>query len=234
MNKYTSTISKKVLCTILICAIGVLHIAACSHEHQYIALENGINICDKCEKTECDINGHTMKPATCTDPSTCTICSHTEGAALGGQHTCDMGICGTCGDKVAYSAYSELAKHLHEAETLVKSASDLIDQGFVYDDLGNSYSTTYQYLKSALGSLDQAKIAYKNAIAICNEYTALSSLVPPINTIIDKIPTEVSNTQLSGIFFLDDIVKILEADLELYDRLNDINNTLYPEVTTNG
>ncbi len=42
---------------------------------------------------------HTMAAATCTAPSTCTVCGHTEGEALGHSYdnTCDT-ACNTCGE----------------------------------------------------------------------------------------------------------------------------------------
>ncbi len=71
--------------------------------------------CTLCGETNGDALGHTWQEATCKLPKTCTVCEVTEGDPIdhtGGTATClGRAKCDVCG-----KVYGEVGKHLYEAE----------------------------------------------------------------------------------------------------------------------
>ena len=101
----------KTLLIVMVIAMAVMALASCEQDpckdgHTLEAIgeklatctENGYSsgvVCSVCGYVErnsfvLEAKGHSMSDATCTDPSTCTVCGHVEGEALGHAFTVEV------------------------------------------------------------------------------------------------------------------------------------------------
>ena len=86
---------KRIICaTVMTCLIlTVLSSCQCKHIWEDATCENP-SYCSECGETQGAALGHSFEPATCTAPSRCRNCSKTQGTALG--HSVGIGRCSKC------------------------------------------------------------------------------------------------------------------------------------------
>ncbi len=96
---------KKYLYTVLLLALIVFLLTACSCEHEWQNATCSAPVtCSKCGETAGEPLPHTWKDATCTAPKTCSVCGITEGSTTG-KHiwqnaSCTAPVtCSECGEK---------------------------------------------------------------------------------------------------------------------------------------
>lgn len=124
---------------------------------------------------------HDFAEATCLEPMKCTKCEVTEGEALG--HTCEIGTCDRCGDKINYDIVMEISDKLADAQNVTNVALYMITGGV----------DTYSCIQNGLQYYEEAQETYKEAYDLCGNYVELRDVKNDIRDILLKLPLKVES-----------------------------------------
>lgn len=163
-----------------------------------------------------NMHTHDYSAATCTEPEVCKVCGETRGSALG--HSCEIGVCSNCGEKVNYDVYTKLCDYNNSVNELMTSALEKYD-------LGNNDDSEdkYDYYEEMFDEFQQNEENLLNISTACGSFEELSKLKESADKLYENLPgsTEVYPTNVSSL--LEDAEDFIAAYTEMENEFSEIS-----------